>query len=124
MAADVIDRKMNHLERKLFLLQRLSAVVLAPMVLIHLLLIFYAVKQGMTGEDILQRTAGSPLWAIFYLAFVVTVSIHAPIGLRNVLNEWTGLSKSITNKLMVALFVIFILLGLRSVIAVIAPGGW
>ena len=115
---------MNHLERKLFLLQRLSAVVLAPMVLIHLLLIFYAVKQGMTGEDILQRTAGSPLWAIFYLAFVVTVSIHAPIGLRNVLNEWTGLSKSITNKLMVALFVIFILLGLRSVIAVIAPGGW
>ena len=110
------------LERKLFLLQRVSAAVLAPLVIIHLLLILYAVRHGMTGEDILNRTAGNIYWALFYLVFVVTVSIHAPIGLRNVLNEWTPMSASIVNKVSIVLFVVFLLTGLRSVIAVVAPG--
>ncbi len=109
-------------ERKLFLMQRISAAILAPLVVVHLLLILYAVRHGMTGDDVLNRTAGNVYWALFYLIFVVAVSIHAPLGLRNVLKEWTPLSLSSVNRVAIILFGLFLVLGIRSVIAVIAPG--
>ena len=40
---------------RLFLLQRLSALVLAPLVLIHLGLILYAVGDGLSAGEILGR---------------------------------------------------------------------
>jgi fumarate reductase subunit C len=50
--------------------------------------------------------------------FVVAVAIHAPIGLRNVLREWTAW-RGRTLDLALALFaVLLLILGLRAVFAV------
>ena len=105
----------------LFLAQRLTAFVLAAAVAVHLCTILYAVRGGLTAADILARTHGNNAFALFYGVFVFAVAVHAPIGLRNVLREWTpwrGRSCDIA----LAMFSILLLaLGLRAVYAVYAP---
>ena len=76
---------------RLYLWQRLTAAVMAPLVLVHVIVIFYATRQGMSAADILARTRGSVAWASFYGLFVVAVAVHAGIGIRNVLTEWSPL---------------------------------
>lgn len=107
------------MERSLFVAQRLSAMILGPLVLVHLGLILYAVRGGLTGAEILARTQGSIGWGIFYSVFVASISIHAPLGIRNILIEWTGLSRAFINLVSVAIGIMFLILGLRAVIAVI-----
>ena len=103
---------------KLFIAQRLTAFVLAAAVAVHLGTILYAVRGGLTAGEILARTHGNVGFAVFYAVFVVSVAIHAPIGLRNVVREWTpwrGRSLDIA----LALFALVLLgLGLRAVFAV------
>ena len=73
--------------------QRASAGVLAVCVLVHLVTIIYAVRNGLSAAEILGRTRGSAGWAAFYALFVAAVAVHAPIGLRNFLAEaldWRG----------------------------------
>jgi succinate dehydrogenase subunit C len=73
--------------------QRISAAVLALCVVVHLVTIIYAVRNGLSAAEILGRTRGNVGWFTFYAAFVLAVSIHAPIGLRSVLMEtvaWQG----------------------------------
>jgi fumarate reductase subunit C len=102
----------------LFAAQRLTAVVLAVAVAIHLGTILYAVRGGLTAADILARTHGNVGFALFYGLFVIAVAIHAPIGLRNVLREWTAW-RGRTLDLTLALFTLLLLvLGLRAVFAV------
>ena len=106
-------------EGALFALQRLSAKLLAPLVLVHLALILYAVHGGLTAAEILERTQGSVAWGTFYGLFVVAVAIHAPIGVRNVVREWTrwrGRSLDIAS---VVLAIVLMALGLRAVAAVV-----
>lgn len=104
----------------LFIAQRVSAVVLAPLVLVHLGTMLYAVRGGLTAEEILSRTQGSVGWFLFYLAFVLAAAVHAPIGLRTVLREWTALPRGAIDW-GAALFGLFLLCaGLRAVIAVVA----
>ena len=100
--------------------QRLSAMVLAACVLVHIVTIIYAVRNGLTAAEILGRTRGSIGWATFYVVFVIAISIHAPIGLRNVLAEtfdWRG--RSLTHAVHLISFVLLVA-GLRAVYAVIA----
>lgn len=102
----------------LFVAQRLSALVLALAVAVHLGTILYAVRGGLTAAEILARTHGNIGFALFYGLFAVAVAIHAPIGLRNIFREWTrwrGLSLDIALGLFAALLLI---LGLRAVFAV------
>jgi fumarate reductase subunit C len=102
----------------LFVAQRLSALVLALAVTVHLGTILYAVRGGLTAAEILARTHGNIGFALFYGLFVVAVAIHAPIGLRNILREWTrwrGLSPDIALGLFAALL---LALGFRAVFAV------
>ncbi len=73
----------------MFLLQRASAAVLAFAVSVHLATILYAVRGGLTAGEVLARTRGNGWFLAFYLLFVVAVTLHAPIGLRNILREWT-----------------------------------
>src|SRR2546426_7225952 len=73
----------------LFITQRLSAAVLAFAVSVHIATILYAVRGGLTAGEVLARTRGNGWFLAFYLLFVVAVAIHAPIGLRNILREWT-----------------------------------
>jgi fumarate reductase subunit C len=78
---------------KLYVWQRATATIMAPLVIIHIAVIFYVSRQGLTAADILSRTHGSVLWAGYYGLFVAAASIHAGIGVRNVLVEWSLLSE-------------------------------
>jgi fumarate reductase subunit C len=75
-------------ETRLWLAQRASAAVLALCVAVHLATMIAAVRGGLTATEILGRTRGSALWAVFYAVFVIAVSIHAPLGLRTIASEW------------------------------------
>ena len=73
--------------------QRASAAVLTVCVVVHLVTIIYAVRNGLSAVEILGRTRGNVGWAAFYTLFVLAVAVHAPIGLRSVLAEtfnWRG----------------------------------
>ena len=76
---------------RLYLWQRLTAAAMVPLIAVHLAVIFYATRQDLTAADILARTRGSIAWALFYGVFVAAAAIHAGIGLRNILAEWSRL---------------------------------
>jgi len=106
---------------KLYVWQRATAAAMVPMIAVHVAMIFYATRHGVTAADILARTGGSVGWGGFYAAFVVAASIHAAIGTRNILAEWSplgdrgaGIAASVFG---LALFG----LGLRAVAAVTLP---
>ena len=103
----------------LFLLQRGTAILLAPLVLVHLGVILYAVRGGLDAAEILARTRGSLFWAGFYGLFVLAVSVHASIGLRAVLAEWTGLRGRAADMAALAVALLLLLLGMRAVWAVV-----
>jgi len=106
---------------RLYLWQRLTAAVMAPLVLVHVIVIFYATRQGMSAADILARTRGSVAWASFYGIFVVAVAVHAGIGIRNVLTEWSPLEDRSAAILASAFAVLLLILGARAVAAVVLP---
>jgi fumarate reductase subunit C len=100
--------------------QRGSALLLAPFVLVHIIVIFYAIRGGLTGAEILSRTRGSILWGSFYGVFVVLAALHAPIGVRNILREWGGWHGRALDVMMILFGLLLLVLGLRGVVAVIA----
>ncbi|MCY4220942.1 MAG: hypothetical protein OXC25_02955 [Thiotrichales bacterium] len=106
-------------ESTLFALQRLSAKLLAPLVVAHLALILYAVHGGLTAAEILGRTQGSATWGAFYGLFVVAVAVHAPIGVRNVVREWTRWRGRSLDLASAGLAILLLALGLRAVVAVV-----
>ena len=71
------------LDLRLYMLQRLTALIMAPLVIGHIAVMIYAVQGGLTVDEILARTQGSVAWFLFYGSFVVAVSIHGAIGLRS-----------------------------------------
>ena len=102
----------------LFLVQRVSAMVLAFAVSVHLLTILYAVRGGLTAGEILARTRENGWFLAFYMVFVAAVAIHAPIGLRNILREWTSW-RGRSLDIVLAVFALLLLgLGLRAAFAV------
>ena len=68
--------------------QRLSAMVLALCVAVHLAGMIYAVRGGLSGAEILARTRGSWSFGAFYALFVVACAVHVPPGLNNIAVEW------------------------------------
>jgi fumarate reductase subunit C len=74
----------------LWIAQRASAAVLALCVIVHLGMILYAVRGGISAAEILGRTRGNAGWTVFYSLFVLACAVHAPIGLRTVLREWAA----------------------------------
>jgi len=106
---------------RLYVWQRLTAAVIAPLVLVHVVVIFYATRKGLSAADILARTRGSLIWASFYGVFVVAAAIHATIGVRNVLTEWSPLRDRGAGLLASGFGVLLFLLGARAVVAVVLP---
>jgi len=104
---------------RLYLWQRLTATLMLPLLLIHLVVIFYAMRKGFTAADILGRTRGSIAWAVFYATFVAAAAVHAPIGLRTVLIEWTPLRRRACDLAAIAFGVLLAALGFRAVAAVV-----
>jgi fumarate reductase subunit C len=107
------------LELRLYLAQRISAAIIAPLVLIHLGMMIYAIQGGLDAAEILARTRGSFWWAANYGLFVVAVAAHAAIGLRNVLREWLSLRGVVLAVFAWLTFAVLLLSGLRAVGAVV-----
>jgi fumarate reductase subunit C len=103
---------------RLYLLQRLSAMVLAPLVLLHLAVIVYAVQDGLGAAEILARTRGNLAWTTLYGVFVLAAAVHGAIGLRSVAGEVLGWSKGRLDGLMYAFALLLVVLGWRAVAAV------
>ena len=106
---------------RLYLAQRISAMIIAPLVLLHLGVIIYAIQGGLSAEEILGRTQGSILWGINYVVFVIAVAVHGAIGLRVVIYETFGLTKTILDLITTITAVALLALGGRAVYAVIWP---
>lgn len=105
---------------KLYMAQRISALIMAPLVLMHIAVMIYAIQGGLSAAEILGRTQGSVLWFTFYATFVVAVAIHAAIGLRTVLSEWAGLRGAALNALAWGIFALLLILGMQAVYGVTA----
>ncbi len=103
---------------RLYMLQRITALLMAPLVLGHLAVMIYAVQGGLSAAEILGRTQGSVAWFLFYGAFVVAVSVHAAIGLRVVVHELLGLKGVLLDLFTWATAAGLFLLGTRAVMAV------
>jgi fumarate reductase subunit C len=101
----------------LFLLQRASAAVLALAVVVHLAVIIYAVRGGLTAGEILERTQGNAAYLAFYLVFVAAVAVHAPIGLRNLLREWIGWKGRSCDGALALFALVLFALGVRAAMA-------
>jgi fumarate reductase subunit C len=105
---------------RLYILQRTTAVIMAPLVLGHLIVIFYATSRGVSAADILGRTRGSVGWGLFYGLFVLAVSVHGAIGVRAIISEWTPLKdKRALDVVMWGFGLVLAALGLRAVAAVV-----
>lgn len=102
----------------LYLAQRGTAMVLALAVAVHLGTIIYAVRGGLSASEILARTQGNGAFFAFYIVFVIAAAIHAPIGLRSVLREWTGWRGRSLDIVMIACALTLAVLGLRAAAAV------
>lgn len=107
-------------QAKLWYWQRLSAMALAAFVAGHLATIVFAVRNGLTAAEILERTRGSVLVASFYGLFVIGCAIHAPIGLARIAEEWLGWRPRVANGAALAFAVFLLASGARAVYAVVA----
>lgn len=106
------------LDLRLYMVQRITAMLMAPFVLVHLTVMVIAIQGGLSAVEILSRTQGSVLWTLFYGGFVVAAGIHGAIGLRVILHEWAGLSGRVLPGVSGGIGAALILLGLRAVWAV------
>lgn len=106
-------------EAKRWYWQRISAMVLAICVLVHLGVIVYAVRAGLSAEHILGRTRGNWGFGAFYATFVVACAVHVPIGLAAVAREWLGWSTSVALNASRLFGLVLLVMGLRAVYAVV-----
>jgi fumarate reductase subunit C len=119
-AARADGARSGMMQARLWYWQRVSAMVLALCVVVHLVTLVYAVRGGLDAGEILGRTRGNLPFALFYLVFVAAVTVHAPIGLARIGEEWLGW-RARTAMAAAGLFALLLLaLGLRAVWAVFA----
>lgn len=107
---------------RLYMFQRITALLMAPLVLGHLAVMIYAIQGGLSAAEILGRTQGSVAWFLFYGTFVVAVSIHGAIGLRTIVHEWGGLRGTALEAFMWITGAGLFALGARAVWAVTFEG--
>lgn len=108
---------------RLYMFQRISALLMAPFVIGHLAVMIYAIQGGLSAGEILGRTQGSLLWFLFYGGFVCAVSVHGAIGLRTVAYEWGGLKGPFLEAFMWVVGVGLFVMGARAVWAVTFAAG-
>lgn len=106
-------------EAKRWWWQRISAMVLAACVLVHLGVIVYAARSGISADHILARTRGNWGFGLFYATFVVACAVHVPIGLATIAREWLGWSKQLALNASRVFGLVLLVMGLRAVFAVV-----
>lgn len=109
-------------EFRLYMLQRLTALILAPMVVTHIALMIYVIQGGLSAAEILGRTQGSVGWALFYGAFVLAVAMHAALGVRVIVAETLEIAGTFLNLLAWIVFLGLVVTGMQAVYAVTAGG--
>ena len=123
MGEGKISERTTTLNVRLYFLQRATAMLMAPLIVGHIALIFYATRKGLSAPDILGRTQGSVGWALYYGVFVMAATIHGAIGLRSIAREWgprtLAQKPRVLDFLMWAFGVTLAILGLRAVAAVV-----
>lgn len=100
--------------------QRISAMVLAVCVLVHLAVMIYAVRGGLSGAEILARTQGSWGFGVFYALFVFACAVHVPPGLANIAVEWLRWPAARALRVARLFGLLLLVTGLRAVYAVVA----
>ena len=103
---------------RLYLAQRISAMIMVPLVFVHLGTMIYAIQGGLSAEEILSRTQGSVFWMLFYASFVAAASLHAALGLRVIAFEWFRLKGLWLGVVTWGVFGLFFYMGARAVTAV------
>ena len=103
---------------KLYLAQRLSAAIMVPLIVIHIATILYATDAGLSAAEILSRTRGSIGWGLFYGLFVAAASVHAGIGVRTIVMEWTSFRGTPLDVLAILFALVLATLGMLAVLAV------
>jgi len=106
---------------RLYILQRATAAIMAPLVLGHLAVVYYATSHGLSAAEILGRTRGSLGWGAFYALFVLAAATHGAIGVRTVAAEWGGPRGRGLDAVMWGFGLMLASLGLRAVAAVVLP---
>ena len=109
------------LQAKLWYAQRISAMILGICVAVHLIIIFYAIRGGLTAQEILDRTQGSVSFALFYEIFVLACFVHAPIGVANILQEIFPKGR-LAVPLSLVLAILILLLGSAAVFGLFTGG--
>ena len=75
-------------------------------------------RSGLSAAEVAARTHGNTALLILYSVFVLAVAVHAPIGLRNVLREWTAWRGRSLDVALGLFGVLLMVLGLRAALAV------
>ena len=104
----------------LWIAQRASAAALALAVFVHLGTMITAVQGGLDAAEIVARLQGHRGWLAFYVVFVLAAAVHAPLGVRAVLREWTPMGAGGAAAAAVALAAVILVLGLRAALAMFA----
>jgi fumarate reductase subunit C len=105
-------------EVRLWYWGRISAMALSFFVMVHLAVIIYAVRGGLTGTEILGRTHGNIAFGLFYTAFVLACAVHVPLGLARILRE-TVMSDRAASVVSALFGLLLLVLGLRAVYGVV-----
>ncbi len=106
------------IDKKIYIWQRLSALVMVPLVIGHLAVMIYAINGGLSVAEILGRTQDSIAWLLFYGSFVLAVSVHASLGLAVISAEWFGLTPKIASYLSLIIGLVLLAMGSHAIWAV------
>ena len=107
-------------QAKLWYAMRISSMVLAVCVLLHIVTVIYAVRGGLSAAEILGRTHGNWVFGVFYGVFVVACAVHVPLGLAAIAEEWLGLRKRTALVVAEIIGLVILAMGLRAVFGVVA----
>jgi fumarate reductase subunit C len=104
----------------LWIVQRVTAMVLAVAVAVHLVTIILAVRGGLSAAEIIGRTSGNAAWLGFYGVFALAAGLHGAIGLRGIAAEWLGWRGRGFDALWLALGLLTAGFGIRAAIGLYA----
>lgn len=107
-------------QAKLWYAMRISSMVLAVCVLVHIVTVIYAVRGGLSAAEILGRTHGNWVFGVFYGIFVVACAVHVPLGLAAIAEEWLGLRERTALVVAEIIGLVILAMGLRAVFGVVA----
>jgi fumarate reductase subunit C len=91
---------------------------MAPLVIVHLVVIIIAVQGGLSAGEILARTQSSVIWPALYGLFVGAAALHGAIGLRAVAREALPHRRAWPDILALLFVAAVLLLGFRAVAAI------